>query len=79
MIEVLQKHIDARTKGALCSVARWILTLSKAEQQAFSNIMEDSSKISIANLYNDLNAANPLPFKLTAFRSHLRKYCTCQK
>jgi hypothetical protein len=77
MIEVLTKHLE-RSISKGCVVAAWISTLDKEEQKLFQQIKESSSSIKIANLFKDLNKDVETPFKLTAFRSHLRGYCTCR-
>jgi hypothetical protein len=77
MLEVLEQHLQKGPQR--CIVARWIDSLTKEEQSAFSKIMENNKSIQIAILYKDLNEKDQLPFKLTIFRSHLRGYCTCQK
>lgn len=79
MLEVLTKHLSPLEKEQNCTVAMWIKTLKDEEQKAFEEIKEKSSTINVAHLFNDLNKQSRLPFKLTAFRSHLRGYCTCQK
>ena len=76
MLEVLAKHLTATETG--CVTAQWIATLADEEQKAFALTKENSDKIKIASLYLDLNKELSLPFKLTAFRSHLRGYCTCR-
>ena len=77
MLEVLTKHLDnSNLKG--CVVAAWISTLGKDEQKLFQQIKESNTSIKIAQLFQDLNKDTELPFKMTAFRSHLRGYCTCQ-
>jgi hypothetical protein len=77
MLDVLQRHIEASPH--VCVTGTWINTLSKAEQEAFAKIKEDSIKIQLSALYSDLNEQNKLPFKITAFRGHFRGYCSCQK
>jgi hypothetical protein len=76
MLDVLNKHLENVPTG--CAAARWINTLSKDEQKVFELIKEKSSTIKVAQLYADLSKDLDLPFKLTAFRSHLRGYCTCR-
>jgi hypothetical protein len=76
MLEVLTKHLS--DKVSVCVVAKWITELSIEEQAAFASVKEKNANIKIALLYSDLNAETELPFKLTAFRSHMRGYCTCQ-
>lgn len=77
MLELLEKHLsNTPTK---CITAQWISTLSDEEQKAFEKIKENNKKISIAKLFTDLESTMELDFKLTAFRSHFRGYCTCQK
>ena len=77
MLEVLEKHLSPAAKR--CVVADWIEGLQAQEQQAFSKIIENNRTIHVASLFTDLNKHTNLPFKLTAFRSHIRGYCTCQK
>jgi hypothetical protein len=77
MLEILEKHLNAEPAG--CVVAKWINGLKPEEQQAFDNIKKNNQEIHIAALFKDLYSQSHLPFKLTAFRSHLRGYCTCQK
>jgi hypothetical protein len=75
MLDVLSKHLSNEVTG--CTVFRWIEGLSKEEQEAFAAIKEKSAKINLVSLFSDLNKEAELPFKLTAFRSHMRGYCTC--
>ena len=77
MLDVLNKHLIGTTVSE-CSVNRWLSALNSEEQAAFAQIKENNKAISLAGLFNDLNRESPLPFKLTAFRSHFRGYCTCQ-
>jgi hypothetical protein len=76
MLDILNKHLNTENKG--CSVRQWLLSLPQEEQKAFAQVKENNAKISAAGLFADLNKEDELPFKLTAFRSHLRGYCTCQ-
>lgn len=77
MLDVLEKHLNAGPTK--CVVERWLDSLSAPEKTAFTKIKENSETIDLASLYKDLTSTVTLPFKLTAFRSHLRGYCTCQK
>jgi hypothetical protein len=77
MLDILSKHLEGPVK--LCTVALWIDELPKAEKEAFGLIMENNKNIKIALLFKDLDNNSQLHFKLTAFRSHLRGYCTCLK
>jgi hypothetical protein len=77
VLDILNKHISTATEG--CSVSAWIETLEDEEKHAFTNIREHSDNINVSSLYKDLSLTDDLPFKLTAFRSHLRSYCTCPK
>jgi len=77
MLEVLKKHIV--TASDKCSVSDWLITLDIEEQAAFNDIKDNSKNINLSSLYTELNLTEQLPFKLTAFRSHLRGYCTCPK
>lgn len=76
MLEVLTKHLENSNDG--CVVANWIASLEQDEQKAFALLKEKSTTIKVSQLFTDLNKQIPLPFKLTAFRSHLRGYCTCR-
>ena len=77
VLDVLKKHIE--TASDKCSVSDWVSKLPTEEQKAFDDIQGCSENINITGLYKDLNSTEQLPFKLTAFRSHLRGYCTCPK
>jgi hypothetical protein len=76
MLDILSKHLSTEVFG--CVVARWIDALPQEEQEAFAAVKEKSAKIKLAVLFADINKESELPFKLTAFRSHMRDYCTCQ-
>jgi len=76
MIDILNKYL-AGTSSA-CKTGLWIDSLDKKTQDAFTAIKENSKTVVIAKLYAELSNEAPLPFKLTAFRSHLRGYCACQ-
>lgn len=78
MLEVLTKHIKGETDPRVCVVSRWISKLSQEEQDAFLEVQNHSQQIQVALLFKELNNETKLPFKLTAFRSHIRGYCTCQ-
>jgi hypothetical protein len=77
MLDVLNKHLSTTTSNG-CVVAHWVERLSEEEQKAFLAVKENSAKIKIAHLFSDLHKEEELPFKLTAFRSHMRGYCTCR-
>lgn len=77
VLDVLKKHIQ--TASDKCSVSDWVSTLPTEEQKAFNELQECSENINVSGLYKELNSTESLPFKLTAFRSHLRSYCTCPK
>lgn len=76
MLDVLNKHLTAAP--TICVVAQWVSELKEDEQSAFVALRSNNNKVVVASLYKDLNEETELPFKLTAFRSHLRGYCTCQ-
>ena len=78
MLDILEKHL-AFVGSKTCVVGRWIFALKPEEQTAFKKIMEAPDTVNLAILFTDLNKNTELPFKLTAFRSHIRGYCTCQK
>jgi hypothetical protein len=75
MLDVLNKHLTSTP--TVCVVAQWISKLTEQEQVAFVQL-RNNDKVVAASLYKDLNEEDELPFKLTAFRSHLKGYCTCQ-
>jgi hypothetical protein len=77
VLDILKKHINTATEG--CSVSAWIDTLEDAEKKAFDDIREHSENINVSGLYKELSVTDTLPFRITAFRSHLRSYCTCPK
>ena len=77
MLEVLNKHLDGASLSG-CVVAQWISTLGKDEQKLFEQIKANNTAVKLAHLFQDLHKDVELPFKLTAFRSHLRGYCTCR-
>lgn len=77
MLDILTKHLQG--PSGLCTVALWIDELPEAEKEAFSLIKDNNKNIKIAILFKELEKTAELKFKLTAFRSHLRGYCTCQK
>lgn len=77
MLEVLNKHLLGSSSHG-CVVEQWISTLSKDEQALFKQLKENSSSVKIVQLFKDIQNDTDLPFKLTAFRSHLRGYCTCR-
>lgn len=70
------------TKKFNCLVAKWINTLDKDDKDAFLHLKDelakDSKYINVASLYAALSDKTSVPFKLTAFRSHMQGYCTCQ-
>lgn len=75
MLDILEKHLEGPAGG--CVVAKWITELPKKEQEVFAALK--ASKVTVfADLYRDLSDNIELPFKLTAFRSHMKGYCTCQ-
>jgi hypothetical protein len=77
LVDVLTKHLSSARQG--CVVNGWLSGLTKEEREAFEKIKEQSTSINVVILYKDLSENAELPFKLTAFRSHLRGYCTCPK
>lgn len=78
MLDILTKHLEEKA-AASCVVSVWIALLDPKEQDAFAKLKENNKNIICASLYKELHADDPLPFGLTAFRSHLRGYCTCPK
>jgi hypothetical protein len=80
MLDLINKHLNAPHENQGCVVVKWIKQLDVKEQEAFEAVKKNNHEIKIAQLYKDLNehGEKPLPFKLTAFRAHLRGYCTCR-
>jgi len=76
MLEVLNKHLT--TDNTVCIVAQWISTLPAEEQEVLNALKDNNARVIISDLYKDLKKEVELPYKLTAFRSHLRGYCTCR-
>jgi len=76
MIEVLEQYLMQPKEG--CIVSKWIDSLSDKEQEAIAKLKENNANINIGKLFKDLNTDTKLPFRPTAFRSHMRSYCTCQ-
>lgn len=76
MLETLQKHLTPSPKE--CVVGSWISGLDQEYERLFKDIIENSKAIKVASLYKDLQLETQLPFKITAFRAHLRGYCACQ-
>ena len=77
MLGILNKHLE--DKPSSCVVNTWIKSLKSEEQEAFTLLQKNKEKLQCAILYKDLSFEIDLPFKLTAFRSHMRGSCTCQK
>jgi hypothetical protein len=77
MLDILNKHLE--DKPSICVVGTWIKSLKEDEQEAFNLLQKNKEKLQAAILYKDLLSEMDLPFKLTAFRSHMRGYCTCQR
>jgi hypothetical protein len=77
MLDILNKHLE--DKPSSCVVDTWIKSLKEDEQEAFNLLKQNKEKIQAAILYKDLLSEMDLPFKLTAFRSHMRGYCTCRR
>ncbi len=73
---ILQKHLAAPHLSRGCVVAVWAAGLPDEEQDALNDLK--TKAVVVADLYRDLRAAG-VPFKLTAFRSHMRGYCACPK
>lgn len=78
LLEILSKE-KHKVRQTECSTKKWLDTLSEEELDALMDCINDPS-ISISSLYNSIAHSDAgIPFKLTAFRSHMRGYCVCQK
>jgi hypothetical protein len=63
-----------------CKTQKWVNTLSKEDQEKFNSLKNENRSVDIKNLFEALQEAGiNLPMGLTAFRSHFKEYCTCQK
>lgn len=63
-----------------CKTQKWVNTLSKDDQEKFNSLKNENRSVDIKNLFEALQEAGVnLPMGLTAFRSHFKEYCTCQK
>ena len=78
MLNILAKHLEEKA-SINCVVSVWIESLEDAEKEAFAKLKENNKHVVLASLYKELHTADAMPFGLTAFRSHLRGYCTCLK
>ena len=78
--ELIAEQIEIKKFN--CLVAKWITTLDKEDKDAFVQLKEallkDSKHINVASLFQSLSTKTSVPFRLTAFRSHMQGYCTCQ-
>jgi hypothetical protein len=77
MLDILKKHLEETVFQ--CVVATWINELEDEEQQAFALLKQNQERIVFADLYKELSNNQTMPFKITAFRSHMKGYCSCQK
>lgn len=76
MIDVLEAYLKVPSE-VKCSVGLWILEQGEEEQRLFEELRKHGN-INMTNLYKDLTAESPLPFKITLFRMHMRGTCVCQ-
>ena len=78
--QLIEEQLEA--KRSSCSVAKWIETLDEEDKNAFLQLKAELNKnnryINVASLFQSLSNKTSVPFKLTAFRSHMQGYCTCQ-
>lgn len=77
---ILDDFIAASKLPSVCKMSKWLNTLSKEDREKFESLKNENSRVDIKNLYEALIAAgHNIPAKLTAFRSHFKGYCTCNK
>ena len=76
MIEVLEQYLT-QSKEA-CIVSKGVDGLNDKEQEAIEKLRENNANVNVGKLFKDLSVNTKLPFRLTAFRSHMRSYCTCR-
>ena len=78
LLDIINSHVAETESLSQCTVYTWLKGLSDEEQEAFAKLRKDN-RLVVARLYNTLKEEVELPFRLTAFRSHMKGYCTCQK
>jgi len=78
---ILDGFIADSKQPKRCKTQKWVNTLAKEDQTKLNNLVNiDTKGVDFKNLFNSLNDAGiKLPMGLTAFRSHFKGYCTCQK
>lgn len=77
---ILDGFIADSKQPKKCKTQKWINTLAKEDQTKLNNLTVDNQGVDFKNLFESLNGAGiKLPMGLTAFRSHFKGYCTCQK
>jgi hypothetical protein len=77
---ILDGFIADSKQPKKCKTQKWINTLSKEDQTKLNTLKTDNRGVDFKNLFEALNEAGiNLPMGLTAFRSHFKEYCTCQK
>ena len=83
---LVEEHLNKDSGG--CVVNRWITDLTEQEDRdVFAKLLDvtraDAKAVDLKAFYNGLltqaiNENIEIPFKMTAFRSHMRGYCTCR-
>ena len=83
--DLVEEYLTTNRVG--CVVSRWITALSDEDRGVFEKLLavtrDNNKAVDIKAFYAALvrkAEAEKLsvPFKLTAFRSHMRGYCTCR-
>jgi hypothetical protein len=75
IIDIIEEQLTKPSFG--CVVNKWVATLTTEEREGMEKL-QATPHLNITELYNKLKSRIELPFKLTAFKSHMRGYCTCQ-
>ena len=63
---------------SVCCVQAWVNSLEPDYKEALNKVRENN-QLNVQQLFDDLSEHMNLPYKLTAFRAHMKGYCTCQK
>lgn len=73
--DALQNLLEKPTDG--CVVNRWLELQNETTRELFEKLKEKRG-VNLTELYKKLQAAEPLSFKYTSFRYHMRGECSCQ-
>jgi hypothetical protein len=74
--DLLESQLEKPTSG--CVVGNWTATLSDEEQTLLKKLAQKTG-LNLTQLFFALSKETEIPFKMTAFKSHMRGACTCPK